>query len=77
MQQRKHLSASGLYKIIKDSFEIGKGFEYRKKQKGISIVDSMLSGFAIFSLKPKNRYRKNLTRELSRKHKKRGFLSYG
>ena len=51
MQQRKHLSASGLYKIIKDSFEIGKGFEYRKKQKGISIVDSMLSGFAIFSLK--------------------------
>ena len=51
MQQRKHLSASGLYKIIKDSFKIGKGFEYRKKQKGISIVDSMLSGLAIFTLK--------------------------
>ena len=51
MLQRKYLSASGLHKLIKSNFEIDKGFDYRKKQEGISISDSMLSGLAIFSLK--------------------------
>ena len=51
MLKRKHLSPGGLYKVIKSSFERGDGFEFRKKPKGIRIVDSMLSGLAIFSLK--------------------------
>ena len=51
MLKRKYLSPVGLYKVIKSSFERGKGFDFRKKPKGISIVDSMLSGLAIFSLK--------------------------
>ena len=51
MLKRKHLNAGGLYKMIKSSFKKGKGFAYREKTGGISIVDSMLSGLAIFSLK--------------------------
>ena len=35
---KKILSANGLYKIVKSSFEIGKGPCYREKGKGISTL---------------------------------------
>lgn len=49
MKTRKHLSASGLFKLVRQGFSRVK--EHRTGKVRVSLVDTLMSGFAIFSLK--------------------------
>jgi len=49
MKIRKHLSASGLYKLIRTGFSKIK--DHRTEEADISLRDALMSGFALFSLK--------------------------
>lgn len=49
MARREELSASKLYKVVRSSMESIK--EKRGKQAEIKLVDALMSGFALFSLK--------------------------
>lgn len=49
MKIRKDLSAEGLYKLVHKEF--GKIEEHRPMNVGIGLVDALMSGFAMFSLK--------------------------
>ena len=49
MKVRKDLSTDGLYELIRDEF--GKIEEHRAMNVDIALVDTLMSGFAMFSLK--------------------------
>ncbi len=49
MKIRKHLSASGLYALVRKGFD--KFEDYRAVNAKISLSDALMSGFAMFSLK--------------------------
>jgi len=49
MKTRKHLSASGLYKLVRTGFAQIK--DQRTENADISLQDALMSGFALFSLK--------------------------
>jgi len=49
MKIRKHLSASGLFRIVRAGF--ARIIDHRTEQVKVSLVDSLMSGFALFSLK--------------------------
>ena len=49
MKERKHLSADGLFKMVKRGFKKVK--EHRPINVEIPLADALMSGFAIFSLK--------------------------
>ncbi len=49
MKVRKHLSASGLYKLVRTGFS--KIEDLRTEKADISLPDVLMSGFALFSLK--------------------------
>ena len=49
MKIRKHLSADGLFKVLQTGF--GRIKEHRTGKVTIPLVDALLSGFALFSLK--------------------------
>ena len=49
MKTRKHLSASGLFELVRQGFS--KVREHRTGKERISLVDTLMSGFAMFSLK--------------------------
>lgn len=49
MKIRKHLSADGLYRLVRKEF--GKIKDHRPMNVGIPLVDALMSGFALFSLK--------------------------
>ena len=49
MKIRKHLSASGLYKLVRTGF--AKITDSRTSADTISLPDALMSGFALFSLK--------------------------
>lgn len=49
MKMGKHLSASGLYKLVRTGF--GKVEDHRTADAKISMQDVLMSGFALFSLK--------------------------
>lgn len=52
MNPRKYLSASGLFKLVRQKFaEIT---DQRTEQAGISLTDILMSGFALFSLKDRS-----------------------
>jgi len=49
MKIRKHISASGLFRIVREGFS---GIiDNRTEQAKVSLVDTLMSGFALFSLK--------------------------
>ena len=48
MKIRKYLSASGLFKLVRSSFEQIK--DHRTEQAEIALGDALMSGFAMFSL---------------------------
>ena len=49
MKVRKHLSSDGLYKLVREEFS--KIEEHRPMNIDIQLVDALMSGFAMFSLK--------------------------
>lgn len=49
MKIRKHLSADGLFKMVKEEFKKVK--DHRPTNVEISLEDALMSGFALFSLK--------------------------
>jgi hypothetical protein len=49
MKTRKNLSANGLFKRVKEGFEKVK--EHRKGEVTIGLADTLMAGFAMFSLK--------------------------
>ena len=49
MKLRKHLSASGLFKLLRSGFE--KVRDHRQGEVRVSLADTLMSAFAIFSLK--------------------------
>jgi len=49
MKIRKHLSASGLYKLVRTGFSQIE--DQRTEDANISLQDTLMSGFALFSLK--------------------------
>lgn len=49
MKTRKHLSADGLFRLVRQDFSKIK--DHRAKNTAISLKDALMSGFAMFSLK--------------------------
>lgn len=49
MKLRKHLSASGLFRLLRSGFE--KVRDHRQGEVRVSLADTLMSAFAIFSLK--------------------------
>lgn len=49
MKIRKHLSASGLFQLVRQGFARIK--DHRTEQAEVSLIDALMSGFAMFSLK--------------------------
>lgn len=52
MKVRKHLSADGLFQLVRQEF--GKVKEHRVMNIDIGLVDALMSGFALFSLKDRS-----------------------
>ena len=49
MKIRKHLSADGLYRLVRKGFANIE--DHRPMKVEIALVDALMSGFALFSLK--------------------------